>query len=137
MTKEFKNIGIDQLEEVIDAILTIGEDYPIWTFEGNLGTGKTTLIKALAAKLDIKDPVSSPTFNYVNVYDHKVYHFDCYRLNKLEEVLNLGLEEYLDSGEMCWVEWPEVIKPLLDSGYTEIKILNNSENTRDYFISIN
>lgn len=127
-------MGVENLPEVVAALFEMGKDLPVWTFTGDLGAGKTTLIKALAAQLGIRDAVSSPTFNYVNDYDGKLYHFDCYRLKSVEEALNLGLEEYLDSGKRCWVEWPEVIRPILPEPCMDIIITHNQDATRNYSI---
>lgn len=136
MVKRFSNIPLEGIGQVVENIIELGGMYTVWTFEGNLGTGKTTLIKALAAQLDIKDPVSSPTFNYVNDYDGKVYHFDCYRIRNTEEALGFGIEEYLDSGKRCWVEWPDVIKPLILEEYLKIEIVHNPDLTRNYVLSV-
>ncbi len=136
MTKHFNNIPLEEIDQVAEAIFELGKGLAVWTFTGDLGAGKTTLIKALAQKLGIEDAVSSPTFNYVNDYDGQLYHFDCYRLNKVEEALNLGLEEYLDSGRRCWVEWPEVIRPVLPDHTLDIVIAHNQDGTRNYGISV-
>ena len=133
----FNSIKLDQIPEVIDSILKLGENLAIWTFTGNLGAGKTTLIKALAQKNGIKEDISSPTFNYVNNYEGKVYHFDCYRINSIEEALNFGFEEYFDSGKRCWIEWAEVVKPLFQESYLEIVITHNPDASRNYKIFIN
>lgn len=135
MEKSFSNVGFEGLPEVVAALFEIGGHLPVWTFTGDLGAGKTTLIKVLAAELGIQDAVSSPTFNYVNDYDGKLYHFDCYRLKNVEEALNLGLEEYLDSGRRCWVEWPGVILPILPESRLDIAITHNKNSTRNYLIS--
>ncbi|MCP9765328.1 tRNA (adenosine(37)-N6)-threonylcarbamoyltransferase complex ATPase subunit type 1 TsaE [Lacihabitans soyangensis] len=115
------------MSAVADEIIRIGSKIPIWTFEGNLGAGKTTLIKILAKKLGIIDPISSPTFSYVNEYDHKIFHFDCYRLQSVEEALDFGLEEYLDSGKMCWVEWPQIIESIIPLPKLEI-VIEHAQN---------
>lgn len=134
MAKSFNNVGFEDLPKVVAALLEEGGHLPVWTFTGDLGAGKTTLIKALAVELGIQDAVSSPTFNYVNDYDGKLYHFDCYRLKNVEEALNLGLEEYLDSGRRCWIEWPEVILPILPEPRLDIVITHNKDGSRNYYI---
>ncbi|MBX2951172.1 MAG: tRNA (adenosine(37)-N6)-threonylcarbamoyltransferase complex ATPase subunit type 1 TsaE [Leadbetterella sp.] len=136
MKKSFTNVGVEGLPEVVAALFEMGEDLAVWTFTGDLGAGKTTLIKALAEVLGIRDAVSSPTFNYVNDYEGRLYHFDCYRLETVEEALNLGLEEYLDSGRRCWLEWPEVIRPLLPDRCLDIVITHNKDATRNYILSV-
>ena len=136
MVKRFSNIPLESVGQVIEGICELGEKYLIWTFEGNLGAGKTTLIKGLAEELGVKDSVSSPTFNYVNDYDSKIYHFDCYRIKDLEEALGFGFEEYLDSGKRCWIEWSEVIRPLILDDYLKIEIIHNPDLTRTYVLSV-
>ena len=132
----YLNIGVENLPQVADEIIRIGKELPIWTFVGNLGAGKTTLIKILANKLPIKDSISSPTFSYVNEYDGKVFHFDCYRLRSLEEALDFGIEEYLDSGKPCWIEWPQIIEPILPTPYLEINIEYNENISRNIYLKI-
>lgn len=128
--KVFKDIGLEQMEAVAHQILVYGKDLKIWTFTGNLGAGKTTMIKLIGKFLKIKDQIQSPTFAYVNHYDNLVYHFDCYRLKNIEESLDLGFEEYFDSDKICWVEWPEIIEPLLPVPYFNIDIEYTQENKR-------
>lgn len=94
-------------------------------FYGEMGAGKTTFIKAFCAALGVEDTVSSPTFSIVNEYhypDGVIYHFDCYRLKNQTEALDLGVEEYLYSGEYCLIEWPEKIPDLLPENYLQINI---------------
>ncbi len=124
------------MSAVADEIIRIGSNIPIWTFEGNLGAGKTTLIKILAKKLGIIDPISSPTFSYVNEYDHKIFHFDCYRLQSVEEALDFGLEEYLESGKMCWIEWPQIIESIIPYPKLEIVIEHAQNFSRNIFVNI-
>ncbi|MFT4778252.1 MAG: tRNA threonylcarbamoyladenosine biosynthesis protein TsaE [Flavobacteriales bacterium] len=95
-------------------------------FEGDMGAGKTTLIKFICAELGVQDEVNSPTFSLVNEYltakRETVYHFDLYRLNTPEEALSFGIEEYLDSGKLCLIEWPENLGEYLPSDVSKIKI---------------
>ena len=103
-------------------------------FNGPMGAGKTTLISALCSKWNVKDQVSSPTFSIVN--EDKTYakdllfHFDFYRLNSVEEALDIGVEEYLDSGNICLIEWGERIKSLLPDNIYTIVIELNEDNSR-------
>lgn len=106
-------------------------------FFGELGAGKTTLIKNMCTLLEVKDDVSSPTFALVNEYhthDEKhVYHFDFYRIKSIEEAYDLGADEYFDSGQYCFIEWPEMIDDLLPKDCLEvhIKLINDK---REYTI---
>ncbi len=102
-------------------------------FYGDMGVGKTTLIKELAKKLGVKDVLSSPTFSIVNEYElenDKVYHFDFYRLESEEEALDIGVEDYFYSGHWNLIEWPEKIKNLIPEENTQIKILKNTNGSR-------
>lgn len=136
MLEILKNISEIKIDDVINSILKIGEGIKVWTLTGNLGSGKTTLTKAILSKMGISDLVQSPTFSYVNIYDQKIFHFDCYRLKSLEEALDFGIEEYLDSGKLCLVEWPEVIEELLPKPYLSIEIAYNQNDTRNYTLNI-
>ena len=95
------------------------EPHRVFAFEGQMGAGKTTFIKKLCEEMGTMDIVNSPTFAIVNVYDveqpyrGEVYHFDCYRLKDIREAMDLGAEEYLYSGNYCFIEWPKMIEPLL------------------------
>ena len=103
-------------------------------FEGEMGSGKTTLIKALVKKLGSDDEVNSPTFAIVNEYrtpDFPVYHFDLYRLNDFYEALDFGIEEYLSAPEAyVLIEWPEVISDILPDNSQKIRIIVYENNTR-------
>ena len=98
----------------------------IVAFEGEMGAGKTTLIRALAAALGVSDDVSSPTFSLVNEYrdsrNKPVYHFDFYRIDSVEEAERMGAAEYFDSGYLCLIEWPARVAPLLPEPRLEVRI---------------
>jgi len=107
-----------------------------WTvvlFNGQMGSGKTTFIQALIKNFGYQKEASSPTFSLVNEYqtsNKTIYHFDLYRVKDLHEALDLGFEEYIDSGHLCLIEWPEKIIPLLDKWHTiDINIID--EKTRE------
>ena len=106
---------------------------PVICLQGPMGVGKTTLIKALCAVMGCADAVNSPTFSLVNTYNdtegNAVHHFDCYRLNHLSEALDMGIEEYLDSGQRCFVEWPDLIVPLLEQ-HQILEIKTTAEGAR-------
>ncbi|MEM6723375.1 MAG: tRNA (adenosine(37)-N6)-threonylcarbamoyltransferase complex ATPase subunit type 1 TsaE, partial [Bacteroidota bacterium] len=109
--------GIDQMQAAADQILETCKSEKKFAFYGDLGAGKTTLIQRICQQLNSTDNVSSPTFSLVNEYDYPdgmIFHMDLYRLNSIEEALDIGIEGYLDSGHYCFIEWPAVILPLLD-----------------------
>ena len=92
-----------------------------------MGTGKTTFIKALCEVLGVEDVINSPTFSIINEYraepsEELIYHFDCYRLEKLSDALSLGADDYLQSGALCFIEWPEVIEDILPEGTIHITL---------------
>ncbi len=105
----------------------------IITFTGGMGSGKTTLIKQMCKHLGVSTATSSPTFSIVNQYHSPtgpIYHFDCYRLKSETEALDMGIEEYLDSGQWCFIEWPEKIQNLLPEKHTAIQIETDNEGLR-------
>ena len=109
-------------------------------FEGEMGAGKTTLIRALAAALGVRDDVSSPTFALVNEYrdgrDQPIYHFDFYRIDSVDEAERIGASEYLDSGYLCLVEWPARVAVLLPAPRLEIRLDVLSAEARDIQVAI-
>tara|TARA_Y100001958_G_C21229467_1_gene555069 strand:+ start:956 stop:1372 length:417 start_codon:yes stop_codon:yes gene_type:complete len=110
----------------------------IFTFEGEMGVGKTALIKIILKHLNVKDLVKSPTFSIVNEYltsDNKIiYHFDFFRIKDKIEVINIGFEDYLDSSNFCFIEWPNSIKNLLPNDINKIKMEYISEKKRKIII---
>ena len=126
----------EQNEEIsATAILKAFGPHKVFAFDGQMGAGKTTFIKKLCEEMGTHDVVNSPTFAIVNVYDvespykGEVYHFDCYRLKNIREALDLGAEEYLYSGNYCFIEWPERIEEILplDTIYSKIVVQPNGE----------
>jgi tRNA threonylcarbamoyladenosine biosynthesis protein TsaE len=117
--------SIDQLAEVAQKILDQNPNKVI-LFNGEMGVGKTTLIKQLCKRLGVNDATSSPTFSLVNEYqtdtNQTVYHFDFYRLNKETEALDMGVDDYLYSGNWCFIEWSEKIESLIPDQHTVITI---------------
>lgn len=115
----------DQLKEVAEQILAQNPK-KIILFNGEMGVGKTTLIKELCKTLGVEDATSSPTFSLVNEYDTVdnkiVYHFDFYRLNKETEALDMGVDDYLYSGNWCFIEWSEKIASLIPDEHTVVTI---------------
>lgn len=122
----FKSAEEKDLQSITKDILAFAANKKVWTFSGDLGAGKTTLIKYLCQHLGICDTVNSPTFAIVNEYlsnfDKTIYHFDFYRISQQQEALDIGLYEYLDSGNFCFIEWPEKVKDLILEDRLEIRI---------------
>lgn len=107
---------LEELAPIADALVHLAEERRILTFSGDLGTGKTTLIQHICARLGVHEDVDSPSFGMVNEYqgeEEQIFHFDLYRLKNTEEALDIGLTEYLDSGSICLIEWPEIARELL------------------------
>ena len=105
---------------------------------GDLGMGKTAFVKALCNELKCKDQVSSPTFSLINeyLYAHgKIYHIDLYRLDIIEEALDIGIEDYLTGKNYCFIEWPELVERLLYGNYIDVFIKNGKGNARNLLIS--
>ena len=114
------------LGSVADQILDFAGDDKIWLFEGAMGAGKTTLIKAICAQLEVEDLVNSPTFSIVNEYQSvqgaTIYHFDCYRIESDEEALDIGIEDYFYSDNLCLIEWPSRVENLLSEEHLVVEI---------------
>ena len=130
--------SIDEIQEVANKII---EENPnkVILFHGKMGVGKTTLIKALAKELGVKDATSSPTFSLVNEYqidrNQYVYHFDVYRLKSETEAMDMGIDEYLYSGNWCFIEWAEKIPNLLPEKYSELTIVLLPDEKRKVLFS--
>jgi len=125
---------IDSLEELNSVTQQIIAElrHKIVLFEGQMGTGKTTLIKEIISAMGSEDEASSPTFSIVNEYETKtgkVFHFDFYRIKSEEEAMDFGVEEYLYSGDYCFIEWPERIQNLIPEPHHTVKI-NVENNSR-------
>lgn len=116
--------NISEIESIAQQIINQNPEKVI-LFHGEMGAGKTTFIKALAKVLGVKNPTSSPTFSLVNEYQAKeslVYHFDVYRLKNEQEAFDFGIEDYLYSGNWCFIEWAEKIPNLIPDNHTVITI---------------
>lgn len=135
----FASVTTDVLNHVAHDIITHLTDSKIILFYGEMGSGKTTLIKEICRQLGVVETMSSPTFSVVNEYhidnNGKVYHFDLYRVKNTEECLDLGMEEYLDSNNYCFIEWPEMALPLLPEKYYSLYIKTEKDNTRSIVLS--
>ncbi|MEM6641963.1 MAG: tRNA (adenosine(37)-N6)-threonylcarbamoyltransferase complex ATPase subunit type 1 TsaE [Bacteroidota bacterium] len=116
----------DELLEIAQKLLSNFADISVWCFRAEMGAGKTTLIKKVCEILQVQDAMTSPTFSIINEYDSlkkgPIYHFDFYRIVSVDELIKLGVPEYLDSGTLCLVEWPDLAKPILPDSYLEIHI---------------
>ncbi|HEY4327037.1 MAG TPA: tRNA (adenosine(37)-N6)-threonylcarbamoyltransferase complex ATPase subunit type 1 TsaE [Mucilaginibacter sp.] len=130
--------SLSELPSAASAIIKYADDYKIFLFYGDMGAGKTTLIKSLCESLGTKEPVTSPTFSIVNEYvganSQKIYHFDFYRLKNQSEALDMGYEEYFYSDAFCFIEWPEKISGLLPGHYISVKIEPLGDNSRQIII---
>ena len=123
----------DQLPAIAAEIVSFASNIRIFLFYGDMGAGKTTLIKALCGQLGSTDNIASPTFAIVNEYQAtkgNIYHFDFYRLKNQMEALDIGFEEYLYSGNYCFIEWPEKVPELLPESYISINIQVVSDGAR-------
>ena len=125
---------LDRIDEIANLLIQEAGDQKVWIFRGEMGAGKTTLIKSLAKALQVADSVSSPTFGIVNEYQTQtkelLYHFDFYRLDDPMEALDIGIEEYFYSGNYCWLEWAEKIAPFLPEQFFHIELALASETGR-------
>jgi tRNA threonylcarbamoyladenosine biosynthesis protein TsaE len=130
---------IQELPEVSKKIISYGNKYNVWVLKGDLGAGKTTFIKEVARQMNVMDNISSPSYALINEYltptQEKIYHLDLFRVETISEVLDLGFDEYLDSGLLCFIEWPEIAEPLLPESYLEISILNPEKELRVFNIN--
>lgn len=129
--------SIKTIHETARQFIDIIGNRTVFAFNGKMGAGKTTFIKAICETLGVKETVNSPTFSIVNEYEAAdgriIYHFDCYRITKIQEALDLGAEEYLYSGNLCFIEWSENIAPLLPDTLVNVDI-QEMENGERYVI---
>ena len=126
---------LDSLHSVAKDFLKLIGDSKIIAFYGAMGAGKTTFIKALCDVLVFRDTVNSPTFAIVNEYTddegNPIYHFDCYRIKKIEEAYDLGYDQYFFSGNYCFIEWPEMLEELLPEDTKKVNITEREDGGRD------
>ncbi|MFM6937828.1 MAG: tRNA (adenosine(37)-N6)-threonylcarbamoyltransferase complex ATPase subunit type 1 TsaE [Aquirufa sp.] len=122
-----------------EMLASLQEAPRVWLFRGQMGAGKTTLSKELLKQLGVAENVQSPTFSLVNEYQTKsgkiVYHFDLYRLKNIQEAVAIGIEEYLDSGRICLIEWPEQAEELWDFPHVNVEIEAINETQRKLTLS--
>lgn len=132
------NITISNLDSIDAAAREFVDNMgtgKVFAFYGKMGAGKTTFIKAVCECLGVEDTVTSPTFAIVNEYtstkvDYPIYHFDFYRIKKLEEVYDMGYEDYFYGGGVCFIEWPELVEDLLPEDCVKVEIRENEDGTR-------
>lgn len=128
MLKEIRINSIDELPTAAREFVAMMGDQTVYAFHGEMGAGKTTFIRALAEQLGVDpDEANSPSFSIINEYRSAttaelIYHFDLYRLESVEEALEIGVEDYFDSGALCLLEWPERIEPLLPDDTVVVKV---------------
>lgn len=123
---------LEELEDIAKKVIELSSDSKIILLEGELGSGKTALTKFICKLLHVKDEVSSPTFSLVNEYQTEngetIYHFDLYRLNSIEEAIDIGCEEYFNSGNLCLIEWPKLAMGLIPEERVQIAIEMQEKN---------
>ena len=127
-----KDYNLNQIDAIAESLVAAFE-YKIILLKGDLGAGKTTLVKAIVKQLGSNEEVSSPTFgivNELNIANVKAFHLDLYRIENSEELQQFGFEEYLHSGDYCFIEWPEIAKTLITQPYHTIKLNNLNDSTR-------
>lgn len=137
-------IHIDSLQNIdmaARAFLPLLQNHDVFAFYGGLGAGKTTFIKAVCEQLGVTDSVASPSFAIINEYlvpstGGSIYHFDFYRIKKITEVYDIGYEDYVYSGNPCFIEWPELIEELLPEDTVRIHIVVDSPDSRTLSIEI-
>lgn len=128
----------DELPEIAEAVIDSLGRRTVVALRGEMGAGKTTLIREIVAALGATDTVTSPTFAIINQYkgtnNRRIYHFDFYRINDIREAYDFGYEEYFYSGDLCLVEWPEKIEQLLPDDVMTVKITVDGETARTFEI---
>lgn len=130
---EIKINSLADIDEAARTFINNMGDARVFAFYGSMGAGKTTFIKAICRCMGVEDVITSPTFSIVNEYsagERTIYHFDFYRIKKLEEVYDMGYEEYFYSGNTCFLEWPELIEDILPDDAVRVKIECADDETR-------
>ena len=131
-------LKIENLEKISEAahdfVANIGEN-TVFAFYGKMGAGKTTFVKAVCEELGVDEVITSPTFSIVNEYrsamtDELIYHFDFYRIKKIEEVYDMGFEDYFYSGALCFIEWPELVEEVLPDDAVKVSIEEQADGSR-------
>lgn len=132
--KTIKEFSLDTINVAAKQFIEIIGDDKVFAFNGNMGAGKTTFIKAICETLGVEETINSPTFSIVNEYEAAdgkiIYHFDFYRINKIEEAIDFGAEEYFYSGNLCFIEWSENVSTLLPDSIVYVDIEENENGKR-------
>lgn len=131
-------IKIEDLSNIHEAAKTFIQqmgDYTVFAFDGDMGAGKTTFIKALCEELGVTDVINSPTFAIINEYQSEktgelIYHFDFYRINNIQEAEDISTEDYFYSGALCFIEWPDKVSALLPEDTIRVSIVANDDESR-------
>ncbi len=132
---ELRIDSIETIREAAKQFVAALEENTVFAFYGKMGAGKTTFIKAVCEELGVEDVITSPTFAIVNEYRSEtsgelIYHFDFYRIKKIEEVYDMGYEDYFYSGALCFIEWPELIEELLPGDAVKVTIEEEEDGSR-------
>ena len=132
---EIKINSLDSIHEAARQFIAAMGDNTVFAFYGKMGAGKTTFIKAVCEELGVTDVINSPTFAVINEYrsdiaGELIYHFDFYRIKKLEEVYDMGYEDYFYSGALCFIEWPELIEDVLPGDAVKVYIDELEDGSR-------
>ena len=137
MRNEEMEIRIKDIDHIREAAREFVEhigDHRVFAFYGKMGAGKTTFVKAICEELGVDDVITSPTFAIINEYETPsntpIYHFDFYRIKKLEEVYDMGYEDYFYSGALCFIEWPELIEDILPDDAVRVSIAEQEDGSR-------
>ena len=130
----FEIKSLKTINKTAQQFITLIGNRSVFAFNGKMGAGKTTFIKSICEELGVKETVNSPTCSIVNEYEASdgkiIYHFDCYRINKIQEALDLGAEEYFYSGNLCFIEWSENIAPILPDFLINVEITEKETGER-------
>ena len=132
---EIKIEKVDNIREAAKQFIANIGDSTVFAFYGNMGAGKTTFVKAVCEELGVDDVITSPTFSIVNEYRSEqtgelIYHFDFYRVKKIEEVYDMGFEDYFYSGALCFIEWPELCEEVLPDDTVKVSINEEPDGSR-------
>lgn len=132
---EIKINSLEEIKQAAKEFVAVMGEHTVFAFYGKMGAGKTTFIKAICEELGVTDIITSPTFAIINEYrsdttGELIYHFDFYRIKKLEEVYDMGYEDYFYSGATCFIEWPELIEEVLPGDALKVKIEEKEDGSR-------